>query len=252
MVQGFIASSVLCSAVVFSQIAYAIVDVESLRNRAGNETGYSSSGNLQASGASGNSDRADVSFSALLQYLGNGFSNLFVIGSEYGETSGNRSADEQLIHLRHTRVLTKRSDWEVFSQLQQNEFTRLEERTLLGSGIRLGFGDNSDPRLYLGLGAFYESTRNENESAREMGRSNIYVSHRKITSKDISFTTTAYLQNKLDDPDDQRAIGSFSMSIPATENLDFTISVNVEHDSRSPIGVEKTDWTYKTGFGWKF
>lgn len=252
MVQGFIASSVLCSAVVFSQIAYAIVDVESLRNRAGNETGYSSSGNLQASGASGNSDRTDVSFSALLQYLGNGFSNLFVIGSEYGETSGNRSADEQLIHLRHTRVLTKRSDWEVFSQLQQNEFTRLEERTLLGSGIRLGFGDNSDPRLYLGLGAFYESTRNENESAREMGRSNIYVSHRKITSKDISFTTTAYLQNKLDDPDDQRAIGSFSMSIPATENLDFTISVNVEHDSRSPIGVEKTDWTYKTGFGWKF
>lgn len=252
MVQGFIASSVLCSAVVFSQIAYAIVDVESLRNRAGNETGYSSSGNLQASGASGNSDRADVSFSALLQYLGNGFSNLFVIGSEYGETSGNRSADEQLIHLRHTRVLTKRSDWEVFSQLQQNEFTRLEERTLLGSGIRLGFGDNLDSRLYLGLGAFYESTRNENESAREMGRSNIYVSHRKITSKDISFTTTAYLQNKLDDPDDQRAIGSFSMSIPATENLDFTISVNVEHDSRSPIGVEKTDWTYKTGFGWKF
>lgn len=252
MVQGFIASSVLCSAVVFSQIAYAIVDVESLRNRAGNETGYSSSGNLQASGASGNSDRADVSFSALLQYLGNGFSNLFVIGSEYGETSGNRSADEQLIHLRHTRVLTKRSDWEVFSQLQQNEFTRLEERTLLGSGIRLGFGDNSDPRLYLGLGAFYESTRNENESAREMGRSNIYVSHRKKTSKDISFITTAYLQNKLDDPDDQRAIGSFSMSIPATENLDFTISVNVEHDSRSPIGVEKTDWTYKTGFGWKF
>ena len=252
MVQGFIASSVLCSAVVFSQIAYAIVDVESLRDRAGNETGYSSSGNLQASGASGNSDRADVSFSALLQYLGNGFSNLFVIGSEYGETSGNRSADEQLIHLRHTRVLTKRSDWEVFSQLQQNEFTRLEERTLLGSGIRLGFGDNSDPCLYLGLGAFYESTRNENESAREMGRSNIYVSHRKKTSKDISFITTAYLQNKLDDPDDQRAIGSFSMSIPATENLDFTISVNVEHDSRSPIGVEKTDWTYKTGFGWKF
>lgn len=252
MVQGFIASSVLCSAVVFSQIAYAIVDVESLRDRAGNETGYSSSGNLQASGASGNSDRADVSFSALLQYLGNGFSNLFVIGSEYGETSGNRSADEQLIHLRHTRVLTKRSDWEVFSQLQQNEFTRLEERTLLGSGIRLGFGDNLDSRLYLGLGAFYESTRNENESAREMGRSNIYVSHRKKTSKDISFTTTAYLQNKLDDPDDQRAIGSFSMSIPATENLDFTISVNVEHDSRSPIGVEKTDWTYKTGFGWKF
>lgn len=252
MVQGFIASSVLCSAVVFSQIAYAIVDVESLRNRAGNETGYSSSGNLQASGASGNSDRTDVSFSALLQYLGNGFSNLFVIGSEYGETSGNRSADEQLIHLRHTRVLTKRSDWEVFSQLQQNEFTRLEERTLLGSGIRLGFGDNLDSRLYLGLGAFYESTRNENESAREMGRSNIYVSHRKKTSKDISFTTTAYLQNKLDDPDDQRAIGSFSMSIPATENLDFTISVNVEHDSRSPIGVEKTDWTYKTGFGWKF
>ena len=252
MVQGFIASTVFCSAVVFSQIAYAIVDVESLRNRAGNETGYSSSGNLQASGASGNSDRADVSFSALLQYLGNGFSNLFVIGSEYGETSGNRSADEQLIHLRHTRVLTKRSDWEVFSQLQQNEFTRLEERTLLGSGIRLGFGDHLDSRLYLGLGAFYESTRNENESAREMGRSNIYVSHRKKTSKDISFTTTAYLQNKLDDPDDQRAIGSFSMSIPATENLDFTISVNVEHDSRSPIGVEKTDWTYKTGFGWKF
>jgi len=252
VVQGFIASTVFCSAVVFSQIAYAIVDVESLRDRAGNETGYSSSGNLQASGASGNSDRADVSFSALLQYLGNGFSNLFVIGSEYGETSGNRSADEQLIHLRHTRVLTKRSDWEVFSQLQQNEFTRLEERTLLGSGIRLGFGDNLDSRLYLGLGAFYESTRNENESAREMGRSNIYVSHRKKTSKDISFTTTAYLQNKLDDPDDQRAIGSFSMSIPATENLDFTISVNVEHDSRSPIGVEKTDWTYKTGFGWKF
>ena len=252
MVQGFIASTVLCSAVVFSQIAYAIVDVESLRDRAGNETGYSSSGNLQASGASGNSDRADVSFSALLQYLGNGFSNLFVIGSEYGEISGNRSADEQLIHFRHTRALTKRSDWEVFSQLQQNEFTRLEERTLLGSGIRLGLGDHLDSRLYLGLGAFYESTRNENESAREMGRSNIYVSHRKKTSKDISFITTAYLQNKLDDPDDQRAIGSFSMSIPATENLDFTISVNVEHDSRSPIGVEKTDWTYKTGFGWKF
>ncbi|MDC1311196.1 DUF481 domain-containing protein [Burkholderiales bacterium] len=252
MIKGFVTSSVLCSAVVFSQIAYAIVDVESLRERAGNEIGYSSSGNLQASGASGNSDRADVSFSALLQYLGDGFSNLFVIGSEYGETSGDRSADEQIIHIRHTRILAKGSDWEVFSQWQQNEFTRLEERTLLGSGIRLGFGDDVDSRLYLGLGAFYESTRNEDESDREMGRSNIYVSHRKKTSKDISLITTAYLQNKLDDPNDQRAIGSFSMSIPATNNLDFTVSLNVEHDSRSPIGVEKTDWTYKTGFGWKF
>jgi len=26
----------------------------------------------------------------------------------------------------------------------------------------------------------------------------------------------------------------------------------VEHDSSPPVGIEKTDWSYKTGIGWKF
>ncbi len=252
MVKRFGAVWFLCVTCVINHTAYAIVNIESLRDRAGNEVGWSSAGNLQASGASGNSDRADVSLSGLIQYFGNSFSNLLVVGSEYGENSGNKSSDEQLVHARHTRVLAPRSDWEVFYQWQQNEFTRLDERTLLGSGLRLRLGDESDSRFYLGVGAFYESARDDNDSAKEIGRSNVYVSHRKRTKKNVSLVTTAYFQNKLDDLDDQRAIGSFSMSIPATEYVDFTVSVNVEHDSRPPAGVEQTDWTYKTGFGWKF
>ncbi len=252
MVKGCLAFYVICLTSTISHSAHAIVNIESLRVRAGDATGWSSAGNIQASGASGNSDRAEVSLSGLIQHLDDGFSNLLVIGSEYGETAGDRTADEQLIHIRHTRALTETYDWEAFYQWQQNEFTRLEERTLFGSGLRLRFSDESGSGLYLGIGAFYESTRNDNETAREIGRSNIYLSYRKRTKKNVSLVTTSYFQNKLDDPDDQRAIGSFSVSIPATEYVDFTVSINVEHDSRPFDGVEKTDWTYKTGFGWKF
>ena len=237
---------------VFSHSAQAIVDIESLRERAGNASGGSAAGSFEASGDSGNSDSTDVNLSGLMQYRSDGFSNLFVIGSEYGKTSGNRSADEHLLHIRHSRVLSSQTDWEGFYQQQQNEFTRLEERILLGSGIRLRLMEQKSATFVLGIGGFYESEQNEGNATKEIGRSNVYLSFRKKTENSVLMVTTVYLQNKLDEFSDQRAVGGLSVSIPATSHLDFIVSINVEHDSRPPTGIEKTDWTYKTGIGWKF
>ena len=85
MVKGCLAFYVICLTSTISHSAHAIVNIESLRVRAGDATGWSSAGNIQASGASGNSDRAEVSLSGLIQHLDDGFSNLLVIGSEYGK-----------------------------------------------------------------------------------------------------------------------------------------------------------------------
>ena len=236
----------------FNQNVNAIVDIESLRERAGTVSGWATAGSLEASGSNGNSDKTDVSLSGLAQYLGDNFSNLIVFGSEYGESSGNKSADEQLLHLRHTRTLTVLTDWEYFYQWQQNDFIQLEERDLLGTGLRFKYGVNPNSGLYLGIGGFYESENRGVDGTSQIGRSNVYISYRKTNDKKITFVGTAYLQNKLDEFSDRRAVGGLSVSVPATDNFDFLISVDLEHDSRPPVGIEKTDWTYKTGIGWKF
>lgn len=235
-----------------NQSAQAIVNIESLRDRAGYDSGWSSAGSFEASGNSGNSDSTDMSLSGLMQYRSDRFSNLFVIGSEYGKNSGNKNADEHLVHIRHTHVLTSTTDWEGFYQRQENEFTRLEERVLLGSGIRLRLMDEQDLTMTLGLGGFYESETNEGDVTKEIGRSNVYLSLRNKAQNNILVVTTVYLQNKLDEFSDQRAVGGLSVSIPASAHIDFIVSLDVEHDARPPAGVEKTDWTYKTGIGWKF
>ena len=237
---------------IFAHSALAIVNVETLRARAGSNEGWSSAGSLNASGTSGNSDKSSVSISGLLQLLRPNYSNLIVIGSEYGEASGNKNADKQVLHLRHTRNLSVRTAWEAFTQWQQNEFTRLEERSLLGSGFRFRFGNGETRTLNLGVGGFYESERNENEATMEIGRSNLYASFKSTLSSGASFVSTVYLQNKLDELSDKRSIGNFSFSVPFAEHLEFVLNVSVEHDSRPPVGIEKTDWSYKTGIGWKF
>lgn len=253
MIKKFIAfSNLIVASCCGLNSAYAIVDIESLRERAGTEYGLSSAGHFDLSGTSGNSDKMNFSLSGILQYERASHSNLFVLGSEYGETSGNRNVDKQIAHIRHTRKINKNRDTEVFSQWQQNEFTRLEERTLIGGGIRIRRYQSAKTQLNLGLGGFYENETTEGNEKNEIGRTNIYLSFRHSMNNGGSIVSTSYLQNKLDDAKDKRAIGKITVSVPFSQYVEVILSVSVEHDSRPPSGVKETDWSYKTGIGWNF
>jgi hypothetical protein len=59
-----------------------------------------------------------------------------VFNHDSGKSSGIRDTNKSILHARHVRKITERRAWEAFGQAEQNEFTRLSFRGLLGGTLR--------------------------------------------------------------------------------------------------------------------
>ena len=241
-----------CLYVSFLQTVAAVVNIESLMQGADVDKGWGFVGAFQVSGTSGNADNSSTNVSSLLSYREGNVTNLFSLNLKRGESQGVKNADRMTAHLRHMRDAGQSSGYEVYTQLQQNDFTNLEERLLSGGGRYVHFGDYVKSNFKIGFGGFYESERYKNASSESGVRSNLYATYRYIFANRSSFSSTVYLQNKLDRLSDRRALGDFVISFPVNESISIDFSLDLEHDSKPLVGIQSTDWTYQSGVRFKF
>lgn len=237
--------------------AYAIVNMDDLHFRE-HRDGLSGSVNLQASSSSGNTQSTDVSFTGQLQWNRPQHINLLVIGYEYGKADDTRNQNKSFIHGRHVRQLSQRLDYEIFAQAEDNEFTRLTYRGLLGAGLRFPFANTANHVAYLGLGAFREvekiAARDSmaSDTINHTGRWNIYLMSRYKLAERIKFSNTFYWQPRMADSDDRRALFVSLLDIETGLRLSVQFSLETAYDSQPPDGVKKKDTKFKTGLAYRF
>ena len=241
-----------CLYVSLLQTVAAVVNIESLMQGADVDKGWGFVGAFQVSGASGNANNSSTDVSSILTHREGSITNLISLSLKRGESQGVKNADRMTAHLRHMRDSGQSSGYEAYTQLQQNDFTNLEERLLVGGGRYLYLRDHAKSNFKIGFGAFYESERYKNASSENGVRSNLYATYRYIFANRSSFSSTIYLQNKIDGLGDRRALGDLVISFPVNESISIDFSLDLEYDSEPLVGIESTDWTYQSGVRFKF
>lgn len=237
--------------------AQAIVSMEELHFSKG-KPGSSAGISLNLSGARGNEDKSSIGFGANYRLTTQESSlNLFTASYNRGETKGVRDTNNAFFHARHIRDVSANKTWEVFAQLERNEFTRLKLRSLAGGGLRKKLYYDDLKQMLLGLGLFYsveelENTTANEESKTQVTRVNFYNLNRFSWTDNSKIYTTLYAQPVINHWNDYRILAVASLKVAIDANLKLNVSVNVTHDSEPPLGVRKTDTRYLTGFEYTF
>lgn len=241
----------------FSVSAHAIVNVEDLHF---NDSGPGSSGavSLDISGAKGNEDKSRIGTGFLYRLSQEKTTDLVSANYHHGETNGVRDSNNAFLHARHIHDLNNTKAWEVFAQVEKNEFTRLKLRSLLGGGLRKTLMDEADYRQYLGLGLFYSVEKldqaevTNEDSEQRSTRVNFYSLNRWIWSKNTKLYATLYAQPVINDWKDYRLLGIASLKVAIDTHLSLKVNYTVTHDSEPPALVKQTDSRYFTGFEYQF
>ena len=208
---------------------------------------------FKVSGASGNSENTNIALNGQLSWINKNYINLAIFGKQYGKNNNVESTNKSFLHLRHIHKITTSLDWELFTQVEQNKFTRLTYRGLLGAGIRHNLFDTTTHQAFLGAGAF--ETKQEiayvagstDDGSETYSRGNFYfLSKNKLTSN-IDFTNTLYYQPRLSDTSDYRALLQSKFDFKLNDNLKLRLSIDVEHDSKPSQTIKETDISYLTG-----
>ncbi|MGW8248235.1 MAG: DUF481 domain-containing protein [Acidiferrobacterales bacterium] len=243
----------LCfSFIFFSSQAFAIINVESMRVQKESD-GFSGKLQLDADLASGNTNSQRFSFGNRLQWDSGNKTNFIITSYSYGESSGVRDVNKGFIHLRHIEHINQKWAWESFGQMEQNEFTRLEYRGLIGGGVRHTLRQDDDKSgVYLGLGGFYSTERLDDNTTTSLVRANIYFVIKHKLNDTNRFMSTTYYQPAIDNPDNFRALEQLTYEIAINKKLDLLLSLDITHNSQPPSGVEPTDTGFHTGIKYKF
>lgn len=237
--------------------SFAIVNMEALHFDKV-EDKFSTDLDLMLSGSTGNSNTTKVAVNGQLSWVAKDSINLFLLGSQYGENNNIRSVNKAFVHYRYIHQISDMMDWELFSQVEKNEFTRLSSRVLLGAGLRFSVWNSERHHAFLGLGAFHSREETEftlgltDEGVKDLTRANFYLFSKYKVNSNLDISNVFYYQPNINHLSDYRVLVESKVDIKINQDLSFRLSLNLEHDSQPSQTIKKTDIGYMTGLKLSF
>ena len=181
-----------------------------------------------------------------------------VVNFEYGESADVKDTNKTFVHLRNIQYQSKDFAWELFVQITEDEFTRLDSRMLLGGGVRLNLLNSGDQSIDLGLGVFREREKlgfvplTTDAGVAYNNRMSLYLVYKSTLSSHSRLSSTLYYQPDISEISDYRLFEQFALQLDITESFSFNLSVDIAHDSQPAQLIKGTDTTYNTGFEYNF
>lgn len=236
---------------------WAIVNIERIRPKSG-ETGISGRLDGRISSLTGNNDVFAANIQNGTVWVRESSENILILSQSYGESQRSKTVNEAFIHLRHIEHF-KPGPWalEFFSQLQSNEFRRLKNRGLIGSGVRYSFIDREEAILRVGVGGFFsheelDATPTSPLEIENTARANLYVTTTHGLVEKVSYTGTLYYQPRFDKVHDFHLLFDNQIQFQLLSQLSFLMEFSVSHDNTPPTGVKKSDIRFMSGLGFSY
>ena len=136
------------------------------------------------------------------------------------------------------------TDIEGFIQKESNQFIDLENRELLGGGLRI----NQYGNLYWGIGIMHEMEKYYNISQEQnFIKSTNYINYKVNVLEIIELQNVIYYQFKLEDPEDYRILWDGNLTIKASKGISFHINTHYRFDKSGDSYFEISN-----GFGFQF
>ena len=157
-------------------------------------------------------------------------------------------ANDGFQHLRISYHINDNLAIESFIQNQHDLVHNIENRQLAGLGLRKTFLKSG----IIGFSTFYEHEELVDKLINDAFRLSIY--NRLIFNifKKVEFSNVLYFQPKVEDFTDYRLALGATLSIPISEKLFFTNSLNLSHDSSPAIDIPNTNYQFVNSLKYKF
>lgn len=180
------------------------------------------------------------------------------LSGEYGKSNGVEDTNKAFSHIRYIHSLTDDENlrYELFAQLESDDFRQINSRVLSGGGLRYKlFNSESKGKGYFGFGGFYEGIRYKNpqvDPSEDNMRLNTYLAYKVGLSNKSSFSCTLYYQPKIDEFSDYVQSSQVELKLQVFEDLYLKFNASWNVDSKPPVGVKKSDFVQTTTFVFNF
>lgn len=217
-----------------------------------NRKGYMYANSLGFNFASGNSRYIEISNRFRVDYNGEKHDYFVITDYTYRSTSGRKSSNKGLMHLRTIRNLGHQNVvmTEGYTQWQFNEFLLLKNRMLLGGGFRFdpvaifdsSFREKHKLKVFMGSGIMYEFEAYSSVPKERISltRSSNYLSFVWAPNSNLSVNLVNYYQLALENFSDYRIATNLSLNTLVTKKLFYEIRLEYYYRS-NPYGGKKPD-----------
>jgi len=242
--------TVFMSTILTFSLTWSQVNTESMRGDI-TTPGVNHNMTLNFSYFSGNSE--------IIQLMGTYQMNYLLKSNWYGLLSGkyNRAfekgkedfSNQGFVHLRTAKPIMAQTDIEGFIQKETNHFINLENRELLGSGLRI----NQFEDLYWGIGIMHEKEKyNNNPQEQNFIKSTNHINYKVNILNKVDLENVMYYQFKLENPEDYRILWVGNLTIKASKGISFHTNVLYRFD-KSRINPDGDSYfEISNGFGFNF
>ncbi len=223
-----------------------IVDIETSRKE--NLIGNKLSLNLGFDGSSGTVDRTNYSIGTRFDFNNANWNRFLILNYSRREKDNIINEDNTFLHLRFAKKISSLIAAEFFIQMNEKPLEKIEERNLIGLGLRFSPSQN----LRLGIGIFDENEKRIDLDERNTLRANSYLNYLVNISNNTSLNALIYFQPDVEDFSELRSLLRLGLRVKATDNFFITINYEYTHDSSPPIGTDKKNSKYGFKIGYEF
>jgi hypothetical protein len=212
--------------------------------------GFHSSIDANGSVATGNIDLINLNANGMLGFREPEYWLRILGGSTYFEQNGTEYLDNHYGQIRYSRFFGEKRRWQSyhFAQYQSNLTLILKERGIIGSGIRRSFPFQDTGHFDLGGGIMWEYERldrsqlrdHEGTFHRNFRFTTVFVLRRAL-NENVTLLNTSYVQPRVTNLRDIRALEELSLLTKLTEHFQFDVTFYWRTDTRPPEIVVPSD-----------
>ncbi len=155
---------------------------------------------------------------------------------EYEKVDDMENENNFFLHARYNYSITRKWITELFFQMRYDDFLNIDQRELVGAGMRFEIINQNTVKIFAGMTAMYEYEVLTNEDVNKKIRMSDYLSFR-YNSDEFSFTSTVYYQPELADFSNYRTTWSSQAAFKLFKKLGLFINYDLNYDSRRPEGI---------------
>ena len=159
-----------------------------------------------------------------------------------------------MVHLRHIYKLMDHIRIESLYQVQEDQLLNVNQRNLIGIGLRFRLINNE--HLHLNIGSTYLYEREESDAFEKVDyfhRNSSYCAFSyEVPAKNVTISNTLYFQPLFRDFSDYRLLEEFKLSVKITKGVSINSLFTYYVDQVTPSGESQSRINSMMGFGLHF
>ncbi|MCP4728420.1 MAG: DUF481 domain-containing protein [bacterium] len=242
---------------ILSSAASAQVNTEKMRVDK-DLAGFSGRISMSISLQTGNVEVLDTGCGLRLQYDADRHRTFLVGDMKFARNRSEEFKNRGFAHLRYNYMFRKSIRGEFFTQYEYNEFIRLFNRRLFGTGVRINLHQSDNKGVYYGSSFMYEFEQIDikkdsgDDPEYSLLRWSNYLVFKWEPGERSALVNSLYIQPALEDFEDTRILDEFDLQTGITDKLVMILGIRFRYDSLPPTGVKKADMEIMNSISYTF